>query len=130
MSRSPVRKLILAALPCLVLGLADPAFAHGGGGGHSGGGGGHSGGGGGGHAAEGAAQRDNGGRTGTATVGDAGRVGTVRADGRRFTGAAQGVGGTVPVRTGRNAQDQLRNRERVDRCPLDAILASDCQPKN
>jgi hypothetical protein len=29
-----------------------------------------------------------------------------------------------------NAEAQLSNRERVDRCPLDAILASDCQPKN
>lgn len=79
-----MRKLLTAMLPCLVLGLAGPAFAR-----DSGHGGDH-----------GAAQHDNSDRTGTATVG------------------------------GGNAEAQLSNRERVDSCPLDAILANNCQPQN
>jgi hypothetical protein len=99
-----VRKLLTAMLPCLVLGLAGPAFAR-----DSGHGGDH-----------GAAQHDNSDRTATATVG--GDHGAAQHDNSDRTGTATVGGG--------NAEAQLSNRERVDSCPLDAILANNCQPQN
>ena len=104
-----MRKFLIAALPCLVLGLAGPAFA------------------------EGAAPHDGGLRTGTTTVGDTAGVGTVTADGQRFVGDAQGVsgatGGPAPVVAGRDVGAALGDA-RVDRCPLGAILAGDCVQRN
>ena len=79
-----MRKLILATLPCLVLGLAAPAFA-----------------------ATGAAQDHD-----TAHQG-----GDVRTD------------ATTVGRDGK-AEAQISNRERVDRCSLDAILADNCLQQN
>jgi hypothetical protein len=112
-----VRKLLIATLPCLVLGLAGPAFAA------------HAGGHASGNADHGAAQHDGGVRTGTTTVGNTTGVGTVKADGMTFTGDAQGVSGATGG-MGPSAEAQLSDRERVDRCSLDAILASNCQPRN
>jgi hypothetical protein len=83
-----VRKLILAALPCLVLGLAAPAFAA-------------------------TAAHDRG------TTQQGGGVGT----------DATTVGSTTTVAGGK-AEARLSDRERVDRCSLDAILASDCLQQN
>lgn len=129
-----MRKLIVAAVACVAVGVSGAAFARGGGGGGGGGGGSH-GGGGGSHAAAagggsqgggevvirganrsdraGAAAASDSGSRSNVTFGTSGGQQSVTINGQTFVGTTQGTSGSTsglaPVIDGRNANFLLPN---------------------